>query len=278
VDSLRNKVILVHSYCNDTLINAQGVPGFIAISREIRNFRAHYESVCNQYRDALTDLRIEMDQKFNEMPQEIVNALLEQVRIDGANPITADSIRRIIHDMLVSNGGPLTQIRDSIQQLSQQFGQSPSQRIANVIQAVNHNSSPNLHVWPTNDGRLHRVPYGFKWPSYNTSTLWNLWHFGDVNRHIGPYRNINREHDLTTNICKVNFSRTKAVMKSMIGLAIESNKIRSVGDINLQNNQEVFDHVMPMLMSKLYTDPHDRPIDLNINTLCNRMMRNNRNT
>ena len=47
---------------------------------------------------------------------------------------------------------------------------------------------------------------------------------------------------------------------------------------SLQNNQEVFDHVMPILMNQLYVEDHDRPIDLNINTLCNRMMRNNRNS
>jgi hypothetical protein len=61
--------------------------------------------------------------------------------------------------------------------------------------------------------------------------------FGDVNRRIGPYRNINRVHDLMTNLCKVNYSRTKAIMKALIDLAVAGNKIRTVGDINLQNNQ-----------------------------------------
>ena len=89
---------------------------------------------------------------------------------------------------------------------------------------------------------------------------------------------INRVHDLTTNLCKVNYSRTKAILKALIDLAIAANKIRTVGDISLQNNQEVFDHVMPILMNQLYVEDHDRPIDLNINTLCNRMMRNNRNS
>ena len=192
VDSLRDKVILVHSYCSDTLINAQGVPGFITISREIRNFRAHYESVCQQQCDAVSELRSDMDKKFTEMPQVIVNTLLEQVRVDGAIPITPDSVRRIIHDMLVSDGGPLARIQNSILQLSQQVtlnrGPSIQTPMTTVIHPINHDSSATLHAWPTNDGRLHRVPYGFKWPSYNTSTIWNLWHFVmqiDTLGHIG---------------------------------------------------------------------------------------------
>jgi len=36
VDSLRNEVLLVYSYCSDTMMTAQGVPGFITISREIK--------------------------------------------------------------------------------------------------------------------------------------------------------------------------------------------------------------------------------------------------
>lgn len=81
-----------------------------------------------------------------------------------------------------------------------------------------------------------------------------------------------------TNLCKVNYSRTKAIMKAFIDVAVAGNKIRTVGDINLQNNQEVFDYMMPILMSQLYNEDHDRPADLNINTFCNRMMRNNRSS
>ena len=33
---------------------------------------------------------------------------------------------------------------------------------------------------------------------------------------------------------------------------------------------------MAMLMLDLYPEPHERPVDININTLCNRMHRNNR--
>ena len=38
--SLREKVIFCHAHCPETMMSAQGVPAFITISREIRNFKA----------------------------------------------------------------------------------------------------------------------------------------------------------------------------------------------------------------------------------------------
>lgn len=105
---------------------------------------------------------------------------------------------------------------------------------------------------------------------YNTSTLWNLWHFGDSNRRIGPYKCICRKSDLTEALCKVNYSRTKSIMKALTDLAIGEQMIRSASEINQQNNQAIFDQVMAMLMLDLYPEPHERPVDININTLCNK--------
>lgn len=48
IDSLKEKVILVHGYCPATQMSAQGVPGFIMIQREVRLFRAHYDATCRQ--------------------------------------------------------------------------------------------------------------------------------------------------------------------------------------------------------------------------------------
>jgi len=49
INSLRTKVILKHHYCNETEMWAQGVPAVITISREIREFRQHYNATCNKF-------------------------------------------------------------------------------------------------------------------------------------------------------------------------------------------------------------------------------------
>ena len=48
IQSLKDKVILCHAYCHETHMSAQGVPGFITKSREIRQLKAHYEATCMQ--------------------------------------------------------------------------------------------------------------------------------------------------------------------------------------------------------------------------------------
>jgi len=256
------------------MMHAQGVPGFITISREIRNFKVHYDSMSQQYRDSINLLSTELNHRFSELPQVIVNVLLEQVRVDGANPITLDSIRRLISEMLVVDGGPLSQIRDSIQQLSQRLMIQQNLTVPSDVSQgnplINDTITGTIHHWPNGDGRFHRVPFGFKWPSYNTSTIWNLWHFGDASRGIGPYKLISRAHDLTTTLCKTNHSRTRVVINALVSFAIRDQMITTASDINQNNSQHIFDHVMPLLIEDLYPELHERPIDLNINTLSNR--------
>ena len=63
-------------------------------------------------------------------------------------------------------------------------------------------------------------------------------------------------------------------MKALTNFAIRDGRVRSAADINQQNHQEIYVYVKPLLMQELYIEPHERPIDLNINTLYNRMQRN----
>jgi hypothetical protein len=165
LNSLREKIIFCHSYCEETMMSAQGVPAFITISREIRLFKAYYESTCNETSQHVITLKEEIHQLFNELPQMIVNTLLEQVRVDGAVPISIDSIRRLISEMLLTgsnnNDGPLSQIRNSILELRQELnggGQNNREGVTNNtnhnnIQNNNNNYNPNagstvqLHYW-----------------------------------------------------------------------------------------------------------------------------------
>lgn len=43
LNSLKEKVILVHGYCPDTHMSAQGVPTNIVIQRELREFKVDYQ-------------------------------------------------------------------------------------------------------------------------------------------------------------------------------------------------------------------------------------------
>jgi hypothetical protein len=183
-----------------------------------------------------------------------------------------------------NNDGPLSQIRNSILELRQELnggGQNNREGVTNNtnhnnIQNNNNNYNPNagstvqLHYW-RNSGNYHRVPEGFKWPSFNTSTMWNLWFFGDCERRIGPFKSIERNRDLTRACCKTNYTRSKLVINKLIDYAITGRIITTSNDISNENSQTVYDYAMPLLVQELYQNEPHRPIDININTLGNRM-------
>ena len=107
--------------------------------------------------------------------------------------------------------------------------------------------------------------------------MWNLWLFGDNERNIGPFKFINRRYDLTTDLCKQNFTRTKKVIERLINYAVEARKIVSDSDITKINTQSLFDYCMPILIREVYVDGHERPTDININTLGNKLQKQQQN-
>ncbi len=85
--------------------------------------------------------------------------------------------------------------------LNMKVGQiSRVQQQQNQLQPVISNGT--YHFWPGDD-KMHRLPYGFKWPAgRNTIIMWNYRFFGDVDKNIGAYKNILSNEDLTIKECK----------------------------------------------------------------------------
>jgi len=65
------------------------------------------------------------------------------------------------------------------------------------------------------------VPYGFRFPSFDVHTMYNLWIFGDPSKGICPYNQISSEYDLVTYACKTNRSRTKKIANFLVKAAID---------------------------------------------------------
>lgn len=60
---------MTHAVCPDTHMTAQGVPGYIMISREIRLFRAHYDNTCRQNEEHYQELKGAIEGLFEELPK-----------------------------------------------------------------------------------------------------------------------------------------------------------------------------------------------------------------
>jgi hypothetical protein len=276
IDSLRDKIILTHSYCTDTHMSAQGVPGFIIISREVRQLRSHYEQTCMQNERQYADLSAQIDQHARVLPDKIAEVLLEKVQVNGAQPVTLDAIRSLISQVLSSDGGPLADICRSMQSIDARLNTLRSGRdLASVDNepATANTNFQSLHSWPGVDDRFHRVPPGFKWPTgKNTRIMWDYWFFGDANSHIGPFKNIESRYDLQGKACKTRKSRTKGVIDKLVDLAKEAGKVRNQSEVTLGTSAAVFDFAYSSLMLLLYPDEPDlRTGDLICDVIYERM-------
>lgn len=291
VDSLKDKVILVYSVCKDTLMNAQGVPGIILISRELRQFRQHYNETCNVFADGLLQVQrsIELVESgmHGRLPKEIVQEILKRISVNGAMPLSIEDIRSIIKDTIESETGLHWQVMKSLENTNTLLAQvvNGTTRANGDVNGDNSTSATTveenaivfdttcrtfLHYW---DQCFHRVPKGFKFPSYNARTMWSLWFFGRPVDRISPYRKLEPKHDLQRYVCASNFYRTKAVFERMIEVLVVDGKIASVRDITNENATTLFDHAYPQLISMLYQNFPQRAYDININTLGNRLQR-----
>ena len=103
IDSLKDKVILYFSYCPDTHMSAQGIPGFITISREIRQFKDYFTEKSRRTDEQFGTLTSRMKELHDSLPERIINLLLEKVKIDGIQQLSLDDIdiRKLISEVMI---------------------------------------------------------------------------------------------------------------------------------------------------------------------------------
>ena len=186
--------------------------------------------------------------------------------------------------MLISQDGPYGLIMVSLESIKSNQRCSILSDGNNVNTEV-HSTSPMLgtgtytgkvYYWTGVDDKCHTVPFGFEFSSYAVNTMWNLWIFGNSVQEICPYHNISAEHDLVKTTCKIRRCRTKKVINYLIKVAIAGNYMSCLRDLkDIIQSQRVYDYAYPKLIQTLYTinKMPNRPNDLNINTVANRMIK-----
>ena len=168
LDDLKDKIILVHGYCDDTNMSACGVPGIIVASREIRELKSQFDRTATGYEERIDRMNEYMEEKFESLPQNIVELLLKKFQIDGVVPVGVDEIRRLINEMMSGPDGAfadmnskLTDIRDQNASIITRL--EGGNAVTPIVDAVDNNQPRTttgiVHYWP-NDQRTHRVPHG----------------------------------------------------------------------------------------------------------------------
>jgi hypothetical protein len=272
---LKEHIILAFSQCKESAMYATGIPAVITISRELRNFKSEYNTTLDNTARRIEELETKLTTAIDSQPEAIVRLILERFQVQGVVPITVNDIRTCIAEALNCPDGPLTSISQTLhahgkalKNLSSNGGDhsSPTLNSSTPDGAL---SNGNVHYWP-GDGRMHRVPKGFKFPSYSVGTMFNLWFFGNQSIAVSAYMFIVPAVDLSKS-CGVNHSRCRQVMRKLVEISIKGKIIKSISEIKTSNAQQVFDYAYPKLLEEVYTDIPTRQGSININTIANRL-------
>jgi hypothetical protein len=268
ITSLKDKVILCHQYCPDCGMNAEGVPGIILISREVRMFRAAYDMdrlACLNRLDAMENA---LSDKMDALPVHIVEAILERVRVEGAVELRKEDIMAMIALALNDPRGPISCLANSIREVSEQ-----QSRMLGCLETGVRSTGQSQETSVSAFGRLRPDYAGerFVFPSYSVWTMWGLWWFGNERDDIGPLRFVRPKQHCIGKGSSERCSRAGKVMSALVRLAITDGLITGAGEINRTNSSRIFDCVYPKLLVGLYDVMPSRPNDININTLANRL-------
>ena len=262
--------------CTECGITASGIPGFIVIQRELREFKEHYNSTCAGYENKLAVLGETLDVKLSDLPGQVADIFHERYVVDGVAPLGQEDIRKVFIELLNAPDGTLSGIRDCMKELM-----TKQDDLSRAVQATNTGIVPQPAA--TNNwewlGRTNSLPENFSFPSLDTKTMWGLWFFGKRAGHvpIGPLKNIWPKKDLRRRVDKTNFSRTKAVMEKLVSIACRGHNplIKSERDIVVGNTDVVFDYSFPILIEEIYRG-HNVPvraISNNVKTLAKMLMK-----
>ena len=212
------------------------------------------------------ELASDIKKSLDEQADKVVEIILKKIEVNGVQPVTNDSILQLIRTTLASEDGPLARANQGIDAIMLRLNQMEATQAqagtnGGVQEAANANAVNNgqIHYWLGVDDRIHRVPFGFKWPQgKSTRVMWDYWFFGDPNNGIGPFKFIEPKYDLTTASCKTRQCRTRQVMKALIDLAVAAGTIPNQAAIVSTNTNEVFVSSFTELMTILYPGNTER--------------------
>jgi hypothetical protein len=124
--------------------------------------------------------------------------------VNGALPLTNTQIERMLALFT-------TNIRNEIAQQVSALRDSPSGSEATQASSVQsgdlyfgsnpYSEDDRYQLW-TWGGRLHPVPPEFRFEAMSCKSLWDLWHYGDRNRRIRPFKLL-KKYDLKKKVTVV---------------------------------------------------------------------------
>lgn len=174
---------------------ATGVPTSVMIAGELVKLKQIVAEQQETTRALLENIR-------SDLPKAVVELVLQRINVEGAVAVTVDDVTRIVSEQLQMHlTTHLAPLSATIQQ-----GTSEQQNTAQQLQQHNRPA----YTW---GGRLHPVPQGWKFGSFNARLLWTLWWDGESQ--CIPYRHLHT-YDLCDKKSKTTFIKAGRVMSRLL--------------------------------------------------------------
>eukprot|EP00602_Paraphysomonas_sp_CaronLab_P010306 CAMPEP_0185022464 /NCGR_PEP_ID=MMETSP1103-20130426/5172_1 /TAXON_ID=36769 /ORGANISM="Paraphysomonas bandaiensis, Strain Caron Lab Isolate" /LENGTH=153 /DNA_ID=CAMNT_0027554535 /DNA_START=309 /DNA_END=768 /DNA_ORIENTATION=+ len=153
-------------------MSAEGVPGIILIYPE----KFETSEVCMKRIDnpALHAWGTEdaMNNKFEKLPQQLIDCIVEQLKIDGVVKVTKRNILDMISKAFCDTTGPIADMRTTIQNMSSKQDEF-FDRLRTGDVTITDSQTERRNAFSLL--RPDFVPGRIIFPSYDVKTMWDLW-------------------------------------------------------------------------------------------------------
>jgi hypothetical protein len=128
---------------------------------------------------------------------------------------------------------------------------------SSVESNIETNSRPKFTTWCWG-GMFHMIPEDFRFPiTMNVKTLWDLWHYGNLERQIRPYKLIRGKNDLVEKVDCAAFSKARLVMEKIEEIAISlrlvgiHNETADISNLDKLECDLIFEKAFPSLLQQI---------------------------
>jgi len=193
LNSLADKVLSGKFENSVSGLVATGVPTTVMIAGEIVKLK----QIVTEQQEATRAL---MESVRTELPEAVADIIRQRFHIEGAIAVTVDDVTRIVSEQLQAH------LTKHLEPLTSRHSTAEQQSAVQQLQQHNREA----YCW---GGRLHPVPQGWIFGSFNARLLWNLWWDGESQ--CAPYRHLHT-YDLSDKKSRTLFIKAGRVMNRLL--------------------------------------------------------------
>ena len=259
LDVLRKSVLVGSNFCENTGMQASGVPAHVLHEQKLQNLEKKLEDVKNCVVNKLDDMKETIVQNVSG---EVVQGIKSNFVVEGVIPLSVQDLQSL--EVRIGKSIEMT-VNNKIDEFLVTYNANSSQLPTSGMRGVGEDTS-NVNSrwwgkWDWEDGKLpHPVPKSWRFPSrINVKRLWDLWNFGHIGDGIRPLKFISRNIDILERSDKKLHSMARCVIAKLSEYITDpENKItfpagiQKIKDLNQVQSDEVFSRAFKPFIDRLY--------------------------